>query len=247
MRQAWIILCEDLRRWLRAPGGYALLAFFYLIEAALLFIVLVQASSEPQAEPPFKNFWQVQWLANLVLVPLLTMWSISSERRAGLLESLLSTPTTPMEVVAGKFGALYILYLLAWLAVPVYMLLIWMLGGLPPSDLAYLFEPSSLLGGGIFCAASGLALVALGVFSSSLTRNGWLSGGLTACVMLLFMTTPAMLAGNFPAGWEGLNYMGGLSDFADGRIEGASLLDSGLMMVLLLVAAALALERRADA
>jgi ABC-2 type transport system permease protein len=48
------------------------------------------------------------------MVPLLTMKCIAEERRLGTIETLLTTPVTTTEVVLGKYGAAYFLYLALW-------------------------------------------------------------------------------------------------------------------------------------
>lgn len=246
MRQGWIIYTEEMARLMRSATTYTLLAFFYLLNAAMMLAVFSAASSEPQTDNPFKTFWQLQWLGNVVLVPLLTMRMISQERKAGLLEAILATPTTPFSVVCGKFFAAYTLYLMAWACVPVYMAVVSFVG-LSPADTGYLFDASAMVGGGIFCVVSGLSLVALGVWTSSLTRNGWLSGALTACLMLLWMMLPTVASGagltRIP---EGVNYLETLADFSDGRIMTGNIVGSVLLGILLLSGASLAIEKGAD-
>jgi ABC-2 type transport system permease protein len=50
----------------------------------------------------------------IFMVPLLTMKCLAEERRLGTIETLLTTPVTTTEVVLGKYGAAYLLYLAFW-------------------------------------------------------------------------------------------------------------------------------------
>jgi ABC-2 type transport system permease protein len=244
MKQVWLIFRSEWVRLMRSGGTYALLAFFYLLCGAFLFVMLLRSAGGPQPENPFKAFWTFQWIGNVVLVPLLTMRLLASPRKAGLLSSVLATPTSPMQLILGEFAAAYLLYLLCWGVVPVGMFLVSM-AGLSPADGAYLFNFSAMAGGAVFCIGSGFTLVALGVFSSSLTRNGWLSGTLTACLILLAIMLPSMMQGlaSFP---EGLDYLNSLADFADGRISLGVLATEFLAGLFLLIGAGLVVERGAD-
>jgi len=244
MKQAWLIFKGEFVRLMRSGGTYALLAFFYLLCGAFMFAVLLQSAGGPRPENPFKTFWSFQWIGNVVLVPLLTMRLLASQRKAGLLASVLATPTSPVQLIFGEFSAAYLLYLLCWMVVPVYMFLVSMVG-LSPADSSYLFNFSAMAGGAIFCVGSGFTLVALGIFSSSLTRNGWLSGALTACLILLAIMLPSMTEGlvTLP---DSLDYLNSLSDFADGRIALGVLATEFLTGLALLIGASLVVERGAD-
>lgn len=191
MRQLWVVFSEELKRLFRSGGTYVMLALFFVITGMLYLSVFFQASVEPQRYSPLQLFWELQWLPNILWVPLLTMRSLSPERRMGLLASMLSTPTTPAAIVLGKYLAVGLLYLLGWSSVILFMVAT-QFSGLSQTELAAVFTPSAVWGGALFCVVSGVLFLAVGLWCSSLTRNTILAGALSICVMMLYMLLPTM-------------------------------------------------------
>jgi len=128
-------------------------------------------------------FFQIFWFPVLFMVPLLTMKCLAEERRLGTIETLLTTPVTTTEVVLGKYGAAYLLYLALWGSTGGFFYILHRFAG----DLRFM-DPGPLLGGYAFIAVSGLLFVAVGVFASSLSRNQAVAGilGFTMLFGLIF-------------------------------------------------------------
>ena len=100
---------------------------------------------------PAVTFFRLFWIPVFFMVPLLTMKSLAEERRLGTLETLLTTPVTTTEVVLGKFGAAYVLYLLLWGSTAGFHYVLHYYA----RD-ARLLEAGPLVGGYVFIALSGL-------------------------------------------------------------------------------------------
>jgi ABC-2 type transport system permease protein len=134
-----------------------------------------------------------QWMPVLLifLVAALTMRSWAEERRAGTLELLLTSPTSPTQLVLGKFAgalALVVIALALTLPLPVTVSL------LGPLD----WGP--VVGGYVAAVVLAAAYVAIGLWVSSRTDNQIVSLILTALICGLFylIGSPALtaLAGN---------------------------------------------------
>ena len=248
MRQMWVVFAEELRRAFRSPGTYALLGLFFLMTGALYFSVFFQASTEPQRFSPMQIFWELQWLPNLLWVPLITMRLLAPERRTGLLESALSTPTTPAAVVAGKYLAALVMYCLGWASAGVYMAITqW--SGLNATELAAVFALPAAVGGMLFCLGSGVLFLALGLWCSSVTKSSILSGAFTVCLMLLYILLPTMLKATPLQSWEWMKpfyHLENLSLYAAGSIELAMLAAYGILAMIILFSATLSLEHKGD-
>jgi ABC-2 type transport system permease protein len=93
------------------------------------------------------------------------------------METLLTTPVTTFEVVLGKFGAAYFLYMLLWASTAAFFYLL--------RQFAIDFDTGPLIGGYLFIAISGLFFIAAGIFASSLSRNQAVAGIL--CFTMLFI------------------------------------------------------------
>ncbi|HUJ42238.1 MAG TPA: ABC transporter permease [Opitutaceae bacterium] len=166
MRHFFTILGHEIRMLLVSPSTY-IAAVLFLAIMGLIFTGLLEVYSEaPQETAPAYDFFRLFWLPVFIMVPLMTMKSVSEERRLGTLETLLTTPVSTAEVVLGKYGAAYFLYLLLWGSTGGLFYILHRFAGN-----ARLLDPGTLIGGYLFVAVSGLLFVAIGVFGSALARN----------------------------------------------------------------------------
>lgn len=176
MRHYFTILSHEIRMLLVSPATYVASVSFLAVMGLLFTILLEQYSQQPQESSPATFFFALFWIPVVITVPFLTMKSISEERRLGTLETLLTTSVTTTEVVVGKFSAAYLLYLLLWASTGGFF---WILRRFAQD--ARFFDPGPLFGGYLFVAISGAFFVAIGIFTSSLSRNqavaAILSGG----------------------------------------------------------------------
>ena len=166
MRHFFTILSHEIRMLLVSPSTYIAAVLFQAI-MGLIFTGLLEVYSQgPQETPPAYDFFRLFWLPVFIMVPLMTMKSVSEERRLGTLETLLTTPVSTTEVVLGKYGAAYFLYLLLWGSTGGLFYILYRFARDP-----HLLDPGTLIGGYLFVAVSGLFFVAVGVFGSALARN----------------------------------------------------------------------------
>lgn len=166
MKHFFTILSHEVRMLLVNPSTYTA-AFFFLTVMGFLFTGLLETYTKPQEFSPASVFFELFWIPVFFMVPLLTMRSISEERRLGTLETLLTTPVTTTEVVLGKYTAAYLLYLALWSATGGYFYILHRFAG---GDNRFL-DPGPLIGGYAFIAISGLLFVAIGIFASAMSRN----------------------------------------------------------------------------
>ncbi len=185
MRHFFTILSNEIRALLFNPGTYVAAVLFLVIMGVIFSGLLETYSQAPQEAPPAAVFLQLFWLPVLFMVPLLTMKSIAEERRQGTLETLLTAPVSAPEVVLGKFGAAYLLYLMLWGSTAGFH---WLLHHYARDP--RLLDSGPLVGGYLFIAVSGLLYIALGIFASSLTRSQAVAGILS--FTLLFAAIPGL-------------------------------------------------------
>ena len=118
------------------------------------------------------------WLANLIVVPVITMRVFSEEKRSGTLESLMTTPVSELEVVMAKFTATLLFYACLWLPTLGYGYILQSLG----VDLAVL-DFGALAGAYIGLLFVGASFVAMGLCCSAVSANQMVSAIL--CFSLL--------------------------------------------------------------
>lgn len=114
-------------------------------------------------------------LVFVVIVPILTMRVLAEERRQKTDQLLYSLPITTTQVVMGKYLALLAVYLIPLAVICVYPLIF--------AQFGEVYLPTSY--GSIFAFfVMGAALMAVGVFLSSLTENQGFAAGITIAVIL---------------------------------------------------------------
>lgn len=112
----------------------------------------------------------------VVIVPILTMRTLAEERRQRTDQLLYSLPITTTQVVLGKYFALLVVYLIPLAVISLYPLLF--------SQFGEVYLPTSY--GSLFAFfLMGAALLAVGMFLSSLTDNQGFAAGIGVAVILL--------------------------------------------------------------
>ena len=165
------ILKHELRNYFHTLTAYVFGAFL------LAFIGLGATLYNLQAA--VSNFEFVLSFGSLVfvvIVPILTMRVIAEEKKQRTDQLLYSLPITTTEVVLGKYLALLVVYLIPLAVVSVYPLIFARYG-----DVYLLTSYGSIFAFFVL----GAALIALGVFISSLTDNQGFAAGIGIAVILL--------------------------------------------------------------
>jgi ABC-2 type transport system permease protein len=168
MRIYLTLLRRELGGFFLSPTGYVIIAAVTLI-LGLTFDVLMTnlLGGDPQEMPITELFYAsyIFWLVVLLISPVITMRLFAHEKYSGTFETLMTTPVNDVQVVASKFTAAIIFYMVAWLPM------------LPCLFVVRHFTKQTALdagtiGGmylGIFFV--GCLFMALGCFASSLTRS----------------------------------------------------------------------------
>lgn len=156
-----------------------LMGFFY-------FVTLLTISSEEQDLLPPTIFFSLFWIPVLLIVPMLTMRSFAEERRLGTIETMLTAPLQPSQLVMAKFLAAYTFYLLVWALTIIYPIITAQVLQQPEFD-QKLFHTGALTGGYLFIAVSGMLFVAIGIFTSSLTRSQLVAGMLSFSILFMII------------------------------------------------------------
>ena len=149
----------------------------YVFGAFLLAVIGIGAMFY-NLEAAVSNFEFVLSFASIifvVIVPILTMRTMAEERRQRT-ELLYSLPITTTQVVLGKYLALLVVYLIPLAVVSLYPLLF--------SQFGEVYLPTSY--GSLFAFfLMGAALLAVGMFLSSLTDNQGFAAGIGVAAILL--------------------------------------------------------------
>ncbi len=189
MRNAWIICRKELGSYFVSPIAYLLLVMFGLIcgfffwnELAYFVVESIQTQMRGQNFPMNINEQIIRPLLSnvavigLFFIPMITMRLFAEEKRTGTIELLATSPIRDLEIILGKWMAAVILYacLLLFTAL----------------NFAFLFKYGNpdwkpLLVGYLGLLLQAGALLAIGTFISSLTKNQIIAGAATFGVELL--------------------------------------------------------------
>lgn len=150
----------------------------YVFGAFLLAVIGIGAMFY-NLEAAVSNFEFVLSFASIifvVIVPILTMRTLAEERRQRTDQLLYSLPITTTQVVLGKYLALLVVYLIPLAVISLYPLLF--------SQFGDVYLPTSY--GSLFAFfMMGAALLAVGMFLSSLTDNQGFAAGIGIAAILL--------------------------------------------------------------
>ena|SRR3989442_773639 len=195
MRNILAIVERELRAYFTSPIAYVILTIFVFLSGLFFKSILAQVlqmglMSQIQAQQlgprPMdmpgmitRSFLSTMSVILLFIMPMLTMGLFSEEKKRGTIELLLTAPITDLQVVLGKFfaGATFFIILL---------LTTWI-----PTGALYLYgSPASgpILTAYLGLLLYGLALVAIGVFISTLTENQIIAAVLSfGTIMVLWL------------------------------------------------------------
>ena len=165
------VLKHELRNYFHSLTAYVFGAFLLAFVGIGAVLYNIQA-----AVSNFEYVLSFGSLIFVVIVPILTMRVIAEEKKQKTDQLLYSLPITTFQVILGKYLALLILYLIPLAVISVYPLIFAQFG-----DVYLLTSYGSILAFFIL----GAALIAVGVFISSLTDNQGLAAGVGIAVILL--------------------------------------------------------------
>ena len=180
---------KELSSYFRSPIAYGVMCFFAVITGFFFYAFVrsflqqsMQMTMMGQSAPLNVNEWVVRNLfsnmsvVGLFIIPMITMRLFAEEKRTGTIELLVTSPLRDYEIILGKWLAAFILYLTI-LGISVLNMLVLFAYGNPdwrPMAVGYL---GLMLQGG--------ALLAIGTFISTATRNQIVAGVATFGVCLL--------------------------------------------------------------
>jgi ABC-2 type transport system permease protein len=185
-------------------------------------VLLATLGSDPFTAPVTEMFYNTFffWLIVLLAAPVITMRLFALEKASGTFETLMTTPVGDLQVVAAKFAAAMIFYLVMWLPLLACLFIVRhftsQLGTLDRGALGGMYL-------GIFLVGS--LFVALGCFASAISRSQM------GAAMISFVLGVSLFALGFmakaiavTAAWQSqllacFNLFAQMDDFARGIVD----------------------------
>lgn len=160
------ILLREIKSFFGSLTGYLVISVFLILNSIFLWIVDGHYNILQSGYNDLTPFFQLAPLVLLLLIPAITMKSISDERKQGTIELLVTKPLSLKQIVTGKFLGAFLLVVLAILPTVLYIVILNPYG-MPAGNM----DLGSTLGsylGLLFLIA---AYTSIGIFCSSLSDN----------------------------------------------------------------------------
>jgi ABC-2 type transport system permease protein len=211
------ICLKELKSYFASPIAYLLLTIFAVIfgfffSAATAFFSLRSTEMQMMGRsfPMDINELIIRPLLSnasviaLFLIPMITMRLFAEEKRSGTIELLMTSPVTDLQIILGKFLGALILYCC--------------IVGVAALNFVFLFiygnpDTKPLLVGLLGLLLQGGAMIALGTFISTTTRNQIVAGGATFAICLLLWVLDWLSAFETAAWAKVLSYLSIIQHF----------------------------------
>ena len=180
------ILKRELKAYFASPVGYVVVAALMALYAFFFYQVMAMGSSSY-----IGDVFNTMFMFSMMIMPIITMRSMSDERKNKTDQALLTAPVSVTGIVLGKFLAALGVYAIAVTA--------GMLPALTMSLFSSAFPWGILIGDYIGTLLYGAAMISIGVFISSLTVSQVIAaiGTFIIAVLLMFVDQIASaLSGN---------------------------------------------------
>lgn len=232
MRNIWAIARRELYAYFSSPIAYITMAAFLAVQGIIYLIVLLIVR-ESVMSIVLGNVFTLLFL--ILYAAVVTMRLLAEEQRSGTIELVLTAPVRDWELVVGKYLAAVILFL-ATVVITLYQPFIMARLG----DLDLGTTASNFLG----FVLVGVALLALGTLTSTVTRNQVVAAILTIAIGLPLWLIEFFGSGSVgPSGGSILDRLAFFVHFHDFRL---GIIDTEhIVYYLSLVAASLFLATRA--
>lgn len=208
------ILRRELSSYFGSPIGYIFLSVFFVF-AGIFFLFASLLSNSASIASVYSNLLTVI----LFLVPLLTMRLFSEDNKNKTDQALLTAPVSLTGIVLGKFFAALLVFALGLAITLVYGVVIALFTPPSWSEIFSNFLAMLMMGG---------ALIAIGMFISSLTENQVIAavGGFAAGFALLLMDMFSSLTSTpwLSSFISSLSFLSRYSTFINGIFNASSIL-----------------------
>jgi ABC-2 type transport system permease protein len=183
MTKVLAIIKRELIAYFSSPLAYIVMTAFLLMQGYIFYVILSYLNNPmTQAMTPMRLFFGGTvffWLFLLFVVPVITMRLVAEERRSGTIEVLLTSPLTELQVIAGKFIAALLFYIVLWLPTVLYTVIL---------DRHSSIDLLPVASGYLGVILIGFLFLGVGTFTSTLTNNQLVAAIMAFATMILLFS-----------------------------------------------------------
>jgi ABC-2 type transport system permease protein len=221
MRIFFTLLRRELAVFFLSLTGYVIIAAATFLIGESFVVLITNLGGDPSPMPVTEMFYRTYffWLIVLLASPVITMRLFALEKASGTFETLMTAPVGDFQVVAAKFTAAIVFYLVMWLPLLACLFIVRHFtnqAGLDAGTIGGMFL-------GIFLV--GCLFLSLGCFASSLTRSQ-MAAAMISFVLGVSLFSLGFMASAIPmtAQWQTqvISYFGlfeQMHDFARGVVD----------------------------
>jgi ABC-2 type transport system permease protein len=224
MRNVAALLRREMNAYFASVLGYVVLVFFLLVMGVTFAVILNYLTRGPTQMTAMRIMFSMFWLPSLVVIPMITMRLLAEEKRSGTIEMLMTAPVTELQVVLAKWLGGVVLYSLMWGLTGAYVLVLRKFtGGTASLDLG------PVASGYVGVLLIGQFLIAIGVLTSSLTKNQVAAGVMSFAFVFAFLLVLNWMDYLFQGGAVGkliksLSAFEQMEEFARGIVDARTVL-----------------------
>ncbi len=234
MRKMLTVAGKELHSYFVSPMAYVILAF-YLGVCGLIFALTTTA---PNAEAEMTGMFHTMVFVTLMIAPIITMGLLAQEQASGSIELLMTNPVRDWEVVLGKYLGAVLLFLILLIGSLEFPLILEKFGN--PDWMAMLAGYTGVI-------LAGMAFLAIGLFTSSVTGNQ-IAAAVLGYVCLLFFWLIGWLgytdSGQIAEVAKYISIFENLEDFAKGILDSRPMIFFASIIFLFLLLAIRSVENR---
>ena len=220
------VIKKELKNSFFSPIGYIVIGIFLLVCSVFFFLTTINRSS---VDLTFLFYYVASW-GLIFIIPLLTMWTFSGERKNGTDQILLTAPVGMIGVVIAKFLSAMILIIIPVLCTFMYYGILCFFE--VPNIQIFL---TSMLG---FVLLS-CAYISMGILASSITESPIISGILTLAAIFGCTWVPYLVKS-----LSNLSLMDQFINFLYGQIDLASVVLFSTITISCLLITIIIMQRR---
>ena len=161
----YAVFKRELFSFLNSSVAYITIGIF-LLACAMLLWFFPETSILDYGYAELNGFFSLVPFLFMFLIPAITMRSLAEEKKEGTFELLATKPLTDWDIVIGKYLASLTLVLFALIPTVIYYVSVYQLGATVGN-----IDSGAVIGSYIGLFLLGAAFVAIGIFSSSITKN----------------------------------------------------------------------------
>ena len=180
MQAYWTLTRRELAGFFLSITGYVVIAAVTFLIGFVFDVLIKTLGTDPSPQPVTELFYSTYlfWFILLLTTPVITMRLFALEKFSGTFETLMTTPVSDAQILAAKFSAALVFYMVMWLPLLACLFIVRHYTSDPTA-----FDPgvvgTTFLG--IFLL--GCLFISLGCFASALTRTQ-----MTAAIICLFLS-----------------------------------------------------------